>query len=267
MRVSATALLLFALLAAGCGGPTASVPGSANTTGRAPDRGGEIIAEYLRREASPFRKDRVRLTIRSEGEPVDIYELDVWRRQTPDETATMSIITKPAKDADSGSLVLETTGKPTVVVTYSAARGEFRETDTGKMFFGGLTVQELLGEWGKYTYRSVGEREVDGRRCLEIEGKLNAAERSIIASNRVLFDAESYIPVEVHLFGVDGKELRTYQRKETRTESGREYLAKTEVKNHVYKSNILIEIVSRELPASIDAAIFSRERLKASAQK
>jgi hypothetical protein len=209
----------------------------------------------------------VRFTVTSEGERPDVYELDVWRRQRDSETATLSLMVKPPEDAGSGALAIETPDKPTVNITYSAARDEFRETDTSKMFFGGLTVQELLGEWSKYTYRSFGKRDLNGRAVFEVQGKLKDGKASTIDSLKVLFDAETYQPAAMHLFDNTGKELRTFIIKDVKTEGGHVYPGKTEVTNHVYGSQIIIEILERSYPEAIDDSYFSREKLKQSLRK
>ena len=46
------------------------------------ERGKQIVAEYLKRDAAPYRKNRVRLTIASASEPLKVYELEIWRKQT-----------------------------------------------------------------------------------------------------------------------------------------------------------------------------------------
>lgn len=261
-------ITIAAVFAFGCGGASnSSSVSTPSSTAKPADRGNEIVAEHLKREAAPYRKDRVRFTVRSEGDPVEIFEIDVWRRQTEKQTDTMSIMVKPAEDAGTGSLAIETPDKPTVNITYAASRDEFRETDTGKMFFGGLTVQELLGEWNKYTFKFIGERDVDGQKALEIEGKLKDGQKSAIATTKVLFDAQNYLLLEMRLFDSGGKEMRTYRQKEIKSDVSRPYLSKTEIENHIYNSKITVEILSREYPAAIDDSMFSREKLKQSVRK
>lgn len=262
-------LIIYVGLVFGCGGATNSTSPDpvVPETPKSSDRGNEIIAEYLKRDSAPFRKDRVRFTIKSEGDRDEIFELDVWRRQTEKGTDTMSIITKPVEDAGSGSLTIETPDQPAVIVTYAASRDEFKETDTGKMFFGGLTAQELLGEWKKYDYEFVAERDLEGKQVFEIVGKLKDGQKSVIASNRVFIDTQNYLLYELHLFDSKGKELRTFHQKDIGSANGRPYVAKTEAMNHVYISRILIDIVSREFPTSLDDSIFSREKLKQSMRK
>jgi len=261
-------ILILAFFVFGCGGASNSGAGTtAANTPKPPDRGNEIVAEHLKRDASPYRKDRVRFTVRSESDPVEVYEIDVWRRQMEKGTDTLSILVKPAEDAGSGSLATETPGKPTVNVTYAASRDEFRETDTGKMFFGGLTVQELLGEWNKYDFKFVGEKDVDGKKAFEVEGKLKDGQKSVIASQKVLFDAQNYLLLESRLFDSGGKEIRTYHQKEIKSDAARPYVSKTEVENLIYNSKITVEILSREYPATVDDSMFSREKLKQSVRK
>ncbi len=259
--------LIITFLAIGCGGKSTADPSVAGGGKPASDRGNEIVEEYLKRDASPYRKDRVRFTIKEEGEKTEIFELDVFRRQANGVTTTLSIITKPEDDAGSGTLTVEEKGKPAVNVTYSVSRDEFRETDTGKMFFGGLTAQELLGEWNKYAYKFTGEVTSGGTAGLGVEGKLKDGEKSVVASNKIIFDAKDYVPLEVSLFDNTSKEIRTYKKGEIKSVNGRPYVASTNVVNHVYNSRITIEILSRELPEKLDDAIFTREKLKQSAKK
>ncbi|MFN2500459.1 MAG: outer membrane lipoprotein-sorting protein [Pyrinomonadaceae bacterium] len=264
-------LLLPIVLAAalvGCGTPP---PGGSSTEPPAAsnphERGEEIVAEHIRRDAAPFRKDRIRFTISAPDEPVEIFELDVFRRQRGGETNTLSMIVKPDADAGSGSLTTERAGQPTVNITYSVSRDEFRETDTGRMFFGGLTAQELLSEWSKYSYHFIDERDFQGSRVFAVEGRLKKSESSVITLNKLLFDAVTYLPVEMRLFDRTGKELRTFQSKETGSVDGRAFVRRTDVVNHVYNSNITIEILSREFPATLEDSLFDREHLRRSARK
>lgn len=263
-------VLLSLLSAAGCGEKPVGENGSQPSTGSkdTPDkRGEEIVAEYLKRDAAPFRKIRVRFTIRAEGDPDEIYELDTWRRQTPDGTTTMSRIVKSPDNSDVGSLTLEPEGQKATIVTYAESRGEFRETDTKKMFFGGLTVGELLGEWQKYAFRLIGEKEIGGQKVFEVEGKLKPDADSIAARMNVLFRTDNYVPVELHLFDSNGREIRTYKVTDVKDDPTHPYAAKTEVDNPVYKAKITIEIVAHEFPPSIDDSIFSRDRLKQNVRK
>lgn len=263
--ISLSFILFFCLI--GCSPSVEDAKPGSPPQAKPADRANEIISEYIKRDAAPFRKERVRFTIRAEGEPVEIYELDVWRRQKGTQTETLSLIVKPEDDAGSGALAIESDGKPTVNTTYSQSRDEFRETDTGKMFFGGLTAQELLGEWTKYDFKFVGDRDVDGMKAVEIEGKLKDGQTSAIASNKVVIDTQDHLLLEVHLFDNTGKELRSYNYKDIKSANGRRYVAKTEAVNHVYNSRITIEILSREYPAAIDDSMFTREKLKASVRK
>jgi len=152
-------------------------------------------------------------------------------------------------------------------VTYASSRDEFRETDTGKMFFGGLTIQELLGEWDKYGFKYKGERDLGGRKVFDVDGNLKQGEKSLIDTLKIALDAENYLPLEMHLFDSSGKELRTYSKSEVRSNDGRTYIGKVEVDNHVYNSHTTIEVLSREYPDKLDDAIFTREKLKTLAKK
>ena len=143
-------LLLLGLCAvSACKGDRATAP--AQTDGVSPEkRGAEIVAEFLKRDAAAYRKNRVRMTIVSPPEPTKTYDLEIWRKQTPAETLTLTHVVQPAAESDLAALSIEKPNAPTVNVTYVSSSGDFRETGTNKMFFGGLTAQELLGEWEKY---------------------------------------------------------------------------------------------------------------------
>jgi hypothetical protein len=261
MNLRPVILLLFSLAIAGC---VDSALTTSNQTADKPsaDRGNEIVEEYLKLSASPYRKDIVRLTVRSESEPEQIFELEVYRRQTDNETTTLSIIRKPAENAGTASLSIERPDQATVNVTYSAARGDFRETGTEKMYFGGLTIQELLGEWSKYEHAYKGERTEAGNTLWQITGRLKEGKRSVIETTSLLFDPQTNLPVTTELFDRSGKKLRTYKAEKIISNGQKPYVALMNVENHIYNTRIIIEVLSREYPETLDDSLFTRERLR-----
>jgi Outer membrane lipoprotein-sorting protein len=230
-------------------------------------RGAEIVAEYLKRDAAPYRRNRVRLNITSESEPSKVYELEISRKQTPAETLTFTHVVQPADESDLAALSIERKGQPAVNVTYASSLDQFRETGTNKMFFGGLTAQELLGEWDKYDYSLVDEKNLDGVNVYEVEGTLKPGADSILSRTRTLFRADTYLPAEMHLFNSEGKELRTFKVKQFRNVSGRDAIWLTEIENHLRPTKIAIESLRLEWPDKLDDALFTRERLKQLAQR
>jgi hypothetical protein len=231
------------------------------------ERGAQIVADYLKRDAAPYRKNRVRLTIAAPSEPVKVYELEIWRKQTPEETLTLTHIVQPVDESDLAALSVERKGQPSMNVTYVSSTDQFRETGTNKMFFGGLTAQELLGEWDKYDYQLLNEKDLDGVKVYEVEGNLKPSGDSIIARSRTLFRADTYLPAEMHLLNSDGSELRTFKVKKFRNVAGREVIWLTEIDNHSRQAKITIESLSLDFPEKADDAIFTRDRLKQIAQR
>ena len=263
-----TILVVFGLFfVSSCGGSSGADPAKTATKDSPEKRGEEIVAEYLKRDAAPFRKIRVRFTIKTEDEPVEVYELDNWRKQTPDGTTTLSEVVKSPDNSNVASLTLEPKDQKAIVVTYAASRDEFRETGTNKMFFGGLTGGELLGEWDKFVFKFTGEKEVDGQKVFETEGNLKPGVESVASRMAALFRADNYMPVELHLFDTSGREIRAYKFSDLKDDPDHPYPARTDVDNPIYKAKIVIEILSRELPAAIDDAMFTREKLKELATK
>lgn len=226
------------------------------------DRGGVLVAQLLQRDAAPYRKVRARFTITEAGEQPKAYELETWRRQREGETATLTQIVRPAEDSDLASLAVESPGKPTVITSYIATRGEFRESGTNRMFFGGLTAGELLGEWQKFSYRLIGERAAGDVNVDEVEGRLRPGQTGVVAKMTVLFRREDGFPVELRLYDASDKHLRTYRVTEIRSDSRGPYAARTEVDNHLHGSMTVIEVLGREFPDAADDAIFTRERLR-----
>src|SRR5438445_7220915 len=91
-----TSVVFFALfIASSCVGRQ-NVETNTTTSPEANDgaekRGAEIVAEYLKRDAAPYRRMKVRFTIKTEGEPEKIYEVDNWRKQTAEGTTTLTQI-------------------------------------------------------------------------------------------------------------------------------------------------------------------------------
>ncbi|HKO95971.1 MAG TPA: outer membrane lipoprotein-sorting protein [Pyrinomonadaceae bacterium] len=230
-------------------------------------RGAEVVAEFLKRDSSPYRKNRVRMTIADPSEPMKVYELEIWRKQTPDETLTLTHVVQPADESDLAALSIERKGQPAVNVTYVSSTGEFRETGTNKMFFGGLTAQELLGEWDKYSYEWLGDKELDGVKTYEVEGQLKPGSDSILKRSRILFRADTYQPAEVHLFSADGSELRTFKVKTFRNVAGHDVMWQTDIENHARKTKITIESQAVEFPEKANDAMFTRDHLKQIAQR
>lgn len=245
----------------GCGGNT-ETPAGRNTSVDSQAQGRQVVAEYLKRDASPYRKLRVRLTIVSETEPQQVYELEIWRQQKEAETLTLTHVVQPVKESDLAALSIERKGQPTVNVTYVSSTGEFRETGTNKMFFGGLTAQELLGEWEKYDYSLLAEKELDGVKVYEVEGTLKPGSESVIARTRTSFRADNYLPAEMHLSNSGGEEVRTFRVKEFRKVAERDAVWLTEIQNHVRPTKVTIETLSLDWPEKIDDALFTREHLK-----
>ena len=231
------------------------------------ERGTQIVAEYLRRDEAPYRKQRVRLTITSASEPLKIYELEIWRKQTEPETLTLTHVVQPADESDLAALSVERKGQPTINVTYVSSADQFRETGTNKMFFGGLTAQELLGEWDLYDYSLLGEKDLNGVKVYEVEGTIKQGGESVIAKTRTLFRADTYLPAEMHLFNSGGDEVRTFQVKTYRNVAGRENVWLTEVENHVRPTKLTIETLSLDFPDKADDEMFTRDRLKQLSRK
>ena len=226
------------------------------------ERGIQIVAEYLKRDAAPYRKSRVRMTIASTSEPQKVYELDIWRKQTAAETLTLTHVVQPADESDLAALSVERKGEPTVNVTYVSSTDQFRETGTNKMFFGGLTAQELLGEWDKYDYSLVDEKDLGGIKVFEVEGTLKPSADSVIARTRTLFRADTNLPAEMHLFNSESKELRTFQVRKYRNVGGRDVVWLTEIENHLRPTIVTIETLSLDWPEKTDDAMFTRDHLK-----
>lgn len=231
------------------------------------ERGAQIIAEYLKREAAPYRQTRVRLTVSSAGDQTQVYELDVWRKQTADETLTLTQIAQPAAQRDVASLTTERLGEDAVSITYLTANDQFRETGTNKSFFGGVTAQEFLGEWDKYDFRLVNEKDVNRVKAFEVAGQLKPKRNSIIARLTAVFREDTYLPLEMHAFNSDGEELRTFRITDYRNFSGRPVVGRMEITNHIFKTTVVVEVLNMMFPDRMDDSLFTREHLKQIAKR
>ena len=258
-------ILLSLLVGSSCKRDT-SAPSTDNAAMRK-QRGAQVIEEYLKRDASPYRKNRVRMTIAEPSAPVKVYELEIWRKQTPAETLTLTHIVQPADENDLAALSVERQGQPAINVTYVSSADQFRETGTNKMFFGGLTAQELLGEWDKYDYQLLSEKDLNGVKVYEVEGNLKSPGYSVIARSITLFRADNYLPAEMHLFNTEGKELRSFKVTKYGNVAGRDVMWLTEIDNLSRQTKITIETLGLEFPEKVDESIFTRDRLKQIAQR
>lgn len=258
------------LILTGCNRKNTSGDTSSPPVGQlqdSPDRGELIIAEHLKRTAAPFRKSLVKLTVTSEKDPTQTYLLAISRKQTGDETLTLTEVVEPKEDQDLATLTVEQKDKPTVNITYIASSKKFRESGTGKSFFGGVTAQELLGEWHKYKTRLVSEQVVDGAKMFELESKLRENEDSAILRYHSLFRADNFLPYEMKLYGSDDKLLRRFAITKTRSIEGRQEIWRTEIENYIFRTKILLEVLEVSFPARIPDKIFDREYLKSKSAK
>lgn len=265
-RAFILALLVLSLLLGSSCKREASAPSADNNAMRQ-QRGAEIVAEYLKRDASPYRKNRVRMTIAAPSEPVKVYELEIWRKQTPAETLTLTHIVQPSDESDLAALSIERPGQPATNVTYVSSTDQFRETGTNKMFFGGLTAQELLGEWDKYGYQLLSEKDLNGVKVYEVEGNLKVPGYSVITRSVTLFRADNYLPAEMHLFNSEGNELRSFRVSKYGNVAGRNVMWLTEIDNLSRQTKITIETLGLEFPEKVDETTFTRDRLKQIAQR
>ncbi len=262
-------MFLFAItgaaLTAACGGGPGSAPADrSNVTESAETRGERVVSEYVKRDSAPFRIDRARFTVKTDGSPDEVYELVISRKQAPDASTTMSEIVKSPDNANVASLAIEPKDGKATLVSYSESRDEFRETNTKRSFFGGLTAGELLGEWNKFRYKLTGERTENGVGIVEIEGKVKPdfAADTVAASLKASFRSDNFVPVEMRLFDSTGREIRIYRFANIKSDSDRPYASKIEAENKIQKTLVTIEILKREFPAKMDESVFSRERLK-----
>lgn len=258
-----SAVLFLLLIGAACPGgdrTSSSPPGGSEKSPES--RGNEIVSEFLARDSAPFRRSKARLTVVPDEGREKSYVLEAFRRQTEGETRTFTRVIEPAEDSDIGSLTIEKRGEPAVNVTYVEAQERFRESGTGKMFFGGLTTQELLGEWDKYASKFLSENTVDGRRVYEVESTLKEGRDSVIYRIVTLFDAGNHLPLKLDLFNSTGKLLRTFEVEELGEFSGRPAVLKTVIRNHIHRTTITVEQLELDDSVEPDPAMFEREYLR-----
>ena len=98
---------MFLLALCALNGCKRETPAGRDDTAMRHERGNQIVAEYLKRDAAPYRKIRVRMNITSESEPLKIYELEIWRKQSGDETLTLTHVVQPADESDLAALSTE----------------------------------------------------------------------------------------------------------------------------------------------------------------
>ena len=258
--LSSLLLVLGASIFTGCRNEMNS--GETTTAAKRRQEGERIVSEYLQRDSSPYRKSFMRFAIKLPNQKDEVYDLEVWRRQTDGETDTL---TQVSRNGEGGlaSLTVERAGQETVNISYVPANNQFREAGTHRTFFGGLTTGELIGEWQKYDSDLISEKEVNGSKVFEVESKLKPDAESAIDRFRTLFRSDNYLPIESHLFNFRDEEIRTYYVREHRMVEGRPVVWVTEVENHANSGKIRIEMTSVTFPERLDDNAFTRERVKA----
>jgi hypothetical protein len=225
-------------------------------------RGAEIVAEYQKRESTPTRHVQLRMTIISANEPEKEYEFEIWRKRDQNETKSLLHVIKPSTERGLVSLSTQSKGQEPVNVSYRPDKNEFLESKSDDQAFGGLTVQEILGDWSKYESRLVSEKDVDGVKMYEIENTLKPGEASTIKRFIVLIRADNMLPAEAHVFNGQDTEIRTYRIKEFRTIEGHPTFWRIEIENPVRKNTIKLEVLNESFNQRLDDQIFARDNMK-----
>ena len=241
-----------------------SAPASSKSSGASDsEKGAQTVAAYQKTIDIPYSKGRIRMTIVSPDEGTKVYEVEALRKQTADETMTLSHVVKPDTESDLASLSVEKKTEKTQNVSFAQGTGKFVEYDTSKQTFGGLTAQELLGgELQRYNFKYLGEKQVDGVKTSEVESTLKPNEESPITRVVTLFREDNSLPAEIHLFNSKGEEIRTFHITDYKTVDGHPVIWKTVIDNHVRNSKITIDVLNISFPAKMDDSMFTRDNLK-----
>ena len=225
-------------------------------------RGAEIVAEFQKRDSPPTRHVQLRMIIESPDQPQKAYEFEIWRKHDPGETKSLLHVIKPSSEKGLVSLSIQRKGQEPENVTYYPANDKFEEFNADRQAFGGLTVQEMLGDWGKYDARLIGEKDVAGVKMYEVENTLKANESSTIKRFTVLIRADNMLPAEAHVFNAQDSEIRTYRIKEYRTIEGHPTFWRIEIENPGRRTKINIEVLNESFNERLDDKLFTRENLK-----
>ncbi|HEX8096859.1 MAG TPA: outer membrane lipoprotein-sorting protein, partial [Pyrinomonadaceae bacterium] len=139
---------------------------------------------------------------------------------------------------------------------------KFEESDSSRQAFGGLTAQEMLGEWDSFDHRFIGEKEVGGVKTYEVESTLKPDASSRVKRFVTYFRSDNKMPAEAHLFDSQGKEIRTIYVREYRTVKERPTIWRVEIENHVRNLKMAVEVINQSVDEKIDEKVFTRENLK-----
>ena len=225
------------------------------------ERGAQIVAEYRKRDRAPNRHVQLRMKINAPGQPEKVYEFEIWRKDNDDQSQTLLHVTKPETERDLASLSTMQRGQKSVTVTYHRTTNEFQEYGSDRPVFGGLTIQEMLGEWDKFESRYLGEKEIEGVKMYEVENTLKQNETSTIKRFTNLFRSDNMLPYEAHLFDAQDKEIRTYRIREYKTVEGHPVIWRVSIENRVRNINLEVEMLSLSFE-KLDDQLFSRDNLK-----
>ena len=263
MIITGGLLLLTACGPDGSGKTTENANSSAGGATDTKAKGAQVVADFHKADFSAYSKGRLKMTVVPEGEPTTVYEVDVFRKQTPEERITLTHVVKPEASSDMASLSNEKKDQKTLNVSYAQSTGKFVEYDSNKQLFGGLTAQELLGgELEKYDFNYLGEKTVDGAKTFEVESKLKPDQDSIITRSVTMFREDNKYPAEIHMFNSKGDEIRTVHVTEFKNVEGRPSIWKTDIQNLSRKTKITVEVLTLSFPDKMDDKLFERDNLK-----
>lgn len=128
-----------------------------------------------------------------------------------------------------------------------------------KAFFGAVTLQEFLGEWDKFDFRLVNEKDVNGFESYEIEGRLKAQAQFHHRAAHGSFPWRHVSACRDAGVRSDRQELRTFRVTEYHSFGDRAVVGRMEIENLIFKTTVVVEVLNMMFPDKLRDDLFTRE--------
>lgn len=126
----------------------------------------------------------------------------------------------------------------------------------------GLSLQESVGGYDLYLYRTLGVERLDQRDAYKVEGRLKARADSRFTRVVTYYQRETFLPLRQELYNLKGDVVRVRRYVRWASIDDHWIAMRTEIDNVSHKKHIVFETVAVESDVDWPLSFFSRENLR-----
>lgn len=238
----------------------------APTTQTAPlPAGQEVVEHYLRYDDCHNAKLKIRAHLTEEDGTEREITIMNYQKCVDGAQYTLRQVVSPESERARALLSIERPGQPVENVAYLPGFDKLVEVQdlTREDTLFGLTVQESLGGYDLYDYKTLGAERLGPTEVYKVEGRLKPDVESRLARTITYFRQDNYLPLRMELYNSQNELVRIREYADWAQINGRWTERRTQVENLKHHKRIIFETVEADYNADLPLSFFTSENLKA----